>query len=101
MESLSLLLSVSIFSDRPCKLMPELLSRDNPFFCDLLDGANVAYYGHGLFRYSQVQKVVEELERMGERPLVIMPQKYAVASFRLAHGVTQKLNQSSLDAMAE
>lgn len=38
---------------------------------------------------------------MGERPLVIMPQKYANASFKMRHGVVQQLTNRSLDALKE
>ena len=60
------------------------------------DGANVAYFGQGNVRYSQVMHVVKELERMGERPLVIMPRKYVNSSFKLGDGVIQQLTPEAL-----
>ena len=68
-------------------------------FTAFVDGANVAYFGQGTVRYSQIVKVVEELEKMGERPLVIMPRKYVNASFRVANGGTQKLAARDLEAI--
>ena len=59
----------------------------------------MAYFGQGTVKYSQIVKVVEELEKMGERPLVIMPRKYVNASFRLANGSTQKLAHRDLEAI--
>ena len=59
----------------------------------IVDGPNVAYFGHGDVHYSQVKLVVEELERMGEKPLVIMPQKYVAPSFRLSVGALQELSE--------
>lgn len=59
----------------------------------------MAYFGQGTVRYSQVLQVVNELEKMGERPLVIMPRKYVNPSFRLGHGVVQELTQQSLDVV--
>lgn len=60
----------------------------------------MAYFGHGSLRYSQVLRVVQELEKMGERPLVIMPQKYANAHFRLANGQHQSLTEPELNVIA-
>lgn len=62
-----------------------------------LDGPNVGLYGCGKFRYSQVNEVVEELERMGERPLVIMPQKYIGPIFYLRKGPKQHLSKRDLE----
>ena len=69
-------------------------------FTAFVDGANVAYFGQGVVNYSQITQVVAELERMGERPLVIMPRKYVNASFRIANGSVQTLNSRDLEAMA-
>jgi hypothetical protein len=49
-----------------------------------------------MVRYSQVLKVVEELERLGERPLVIMQRKYVSSTFRLANGAVQQLAPEAL-----
>jgi pentatricopeptide repeat protein len=70
-------------------------------FTAFVDGPNVAYFGHSSVQYKQVQEVVNELERMGERPLVIMPQKYFAKSFRLT-GVDnsiQQLSQTDVEIM--
>ena len=71
------------------------------FLGDGTDGPNVAYFGHGMVRYSQVLKVVEELERLGERPLVIMPRKYVSTTFRLGHGVVQQLTPDALNVITK
>lgn len=50
----------------------------------IVDGANVAYADHGDLHYSQILHVVERLEAMGERPLVVMPSKYVGKKFYVA-----------------
>lgn len=54
------------------------------------DGANVAYYGHSNVHYSSLKKVVEKLESMGERPLVVMPEKYTSKSWACRPNFYQK-----------
>lgn len=49
----------------------------------IIDGPNVAYFGHSMLHYSQVARMVEHLENLGERPLVIMPHKYCQKSFHV------------------
>lgn len=55
------------------------LSEQNEFEY-IVDGANVAYnnqnYEMGRFSYGQIRLVVEELERIGKRVLVIIPSTY-------------------------
>lgn len=53
-------------------------------FTAIVDGANVAYAGHGNVHYSQVQLVVDKLEDMGEKVLVVMPSKYVGEKFYVA-----------------
>ena len=66
-------------------------------FCVPLDGPNIGFFGFGKFHYSQVKAIVEELERMGEKPLVTMPQKYIGSSFHLRkHGQQQHLAEKDL-----
>jgi hypothetical protein len=48
----------------------------------MVDGANVAYYGQSWVQYSSLKLVVEKLESMGERTLVVMPWKYTRGGFR-------------------
>ncbi|CAB9497638.1 expressed unknown protein [Seminavis robusta] len=76
-----------------------LENREGDPFTAFVDGANVAYFGQGTVRYSQVQKVVAELERLGENPLVIMPRKYVNSSFRRAQGAYQQLKPADLDVI--
>lgn len=66
----------------------------------LLDGANVAYYGYPELHYSQLKVVVDELKRMGEKPLVVLPKKYTYPAFMLSHsGRTQNLGNRDLDLL--
>lgn len=60
------------------------------------DGPNIGFAGYGDFHYSQVKVIVEELERMGEKPLVTMPNKYVCPSFFLRKGQQQKLTPKDL-----
>jgi hypothetical protein len=57
---------------------------DDAPYTAIVDGPNIAYYGHGDVHYSQVQCVVEELERLGEKVLVVMPFKYVASNFYLS-----------------
>ena len=51
-------------------------------FTAIVDGANVGYYMQnfegGRFSFHQIQFVVDSLEKLGERPLVILPFKYGL-----------------------
>eukprot|EP00522_Entomoneis_paludosa_P013426 CAMPEP_0172461178 /NCGR_PEP_ID=MMETSP1065-20121228/39579_1 /TAXON_ID=265537 /ORGANISM="Amphiprora paludosa, Strain CCMP125" /LENGTH=761 /DNA_ID=CAMNT_0013216419 /DNA_START=39 /DNA_END=2324 /DNA_ORIENTATION=- len=72
---------------------------DEPFTA-FVDGANVAFFGNGMVQYSQVKLMVDKLEQMGERPLVIMPRKYASRKFHLRlRGMVQVLDETSENAM--
>ena len=64
-----------------------------------VDGANVAYFGHPNVHYSQIRLVVDELNRMGETPLVIMPEKYVARKFRLSYGYVQELSSTEYEIM--
>lgn len=54
-------------------------------FTVVIDGPNVGYYmqnyDNGRFNYDQIKSVVDSLESVGERPLVILPRKYTYNSF--------------------
>jgi len=60
-------------------------TREGDPFTAVVDGANVAYFGFPELHYSQVEKVVDELRRMGENPLVVLPKKYTQRKFLLSH----------------
>jgi pentatricopeptide repeat protein len=64
-----------------------------------IDGPNVAYYGHGDIHYSQVKLIFDHLVRMGEKPLVIMPQKYIAKRFSLHAGRMQELTSKEMEIM--
>lgn len=58
---------------------------DGKSFTAIVDGPNVAYYmqnfQQGTFNYHQINFVVEALENMGERVLVVLPKKYTYDTF--------------------
>jgi len=68
-------------------------------FIDSIDGANVAYYGHKDVHYSTLKKVVEKLQVMGERPLVVMPKKYTLKSFACKPKYYQELTQKDQEVI--
>lgn len=55
----------------------------------IIDGANVAYdnqnFEGGRFSYGQIRLVLEELERIGKRVLVILPAQYGPKHFPLIY----------------
>jgi hypothetical protein len=69
--------------------------QDEPFTA-VVDGANIGYFGHGMVRYSQIQHIVNKLEVMKERPLVIMPHKYLQPKFYASVGKVQTLDVKDL-----
>ena len=81
---------LSLFSDW-------LRYRSGDAFTAFIDGPNVAYYGHGDVRWSQVEQVFQKLQQIGENPLVIMPQKYLSPKFYLSGlSRTQELSEADL-----
>ena len=58
------------------------------------DGPNVGYYfqnfDQGTFNFHQIQFVVDALEDMGEKVLVILPKKYTQNSFMLTNASGQR-----------
>lgn len=65
--------------------------REGEPFTAVVDAANVAYYlqnfEEGRFSFHQIQFVVDALERLGERPLVILPNKYSLPYFYVTIGI--------------
>lgn len=80
----------------PCPYVPCCSNREGEPFTAIVDGPNVAYFGHADLRYKQIELVVKKLVEMGENPLVTMPFKYARKSFRLSHGGQQTLADDEL-----
>jgi hypothetical protein len=77
-----------------------LRQRNGEPYTAIVDGPNVAFFGHGNFHYSQVQLIVDKLESMGERPLVTMPQRYLASSFWLTRaGYTQEISDREMEVM--
>jgi hypothetical protein len=74
--------------------------RKGPPFTAIVDGPNVAYFGHGDIHWNHVKAIVDELEQMGEHPLVIMPQKYTMEKFYLMSlGKTQQLSDKDMEVV--
>jgi len=74
-------------------------NREGNLYTTIVDGANVAYYGHSNVHYSSLKKIVEKLESMGERPLVVMPEKYTSKSFACRPNFYQKLTSRDQDVI--
>ncbi|KAG7346324.1 protein-only RNase P [Nitzschia inconspicua] len=75
-------------------------TRDGKPYTSIVDGANVAYYGHSNVHYSSLRAVVERLVGMGENPLVVMPSKYVQNSFRVGrNGHYQTLTERELGTL--
>jgi hypothetical protein len=70
--------------------------REGEQFTAIVDGPNIGYFGHGSIKYSQIKHVIDHLESMNERPLVIMPQKYAQPKFHSSIGWMQTLDEKEL-----
>jgi pentatricopeptide repeat protein len=68
----------------------ELDERKGEAFTAVVDGPNVGYYmqnyDEGRFSFHQIKFVVESLESLGERPLVVLPRKYCLDSFFITIG---------------
>lgn len=78
-----------------------LAGTDEPFTA-FVDGANVAHFGSGVVQYSQVKLMVDELLRLGENPVVIMPEKYATRKFYLRHlDTVQELKDKDMEIIDE
>jgi len=75
--------------------------REGEPFTAIVDGANVAYYGLGNVNYHHIDLMVKTLEKIGEKPLVIMPQKYAQKKFYLRQGYVQELPESQMKILEE
>lgn len=71
--------------------------REGEPFTAVVDGANVAFFGQGVVNHYQVHLVVDALEKMGETPLVVLPQKYAAKKFYIRKGFVQELPQEQLN----
>jgi hypothetical protein len=72
------------------EFLKSLAERDGEPFTAIVDGPNVGYYMQnfesGKFSFHQIKFLVDSLERMGERPLVVLPQKYTRKYFMVSIG---------------
>ena len=66
-------------------------SREGKPYTAIVDGPNVAYFGWGKVNLLQLQRMVDELEKQGEHPLVIMPEKYTRRTFHLRAGTVRHM----------
>jgi len=66
-------------------------------FTAIVDGPNVLYHGQGEVHFSQLKKVIEKLEEMNEKPLILMPYKYVQSKINLRYDYVQKLDEKSLE----
>ena len=73
----------------------------NPCCVDLsfVDGPNVAYFGYHHVNYCTLKLVVEKLEAIGERPLVVMPYKYVQPKFHISRTNVQVLSEQDWDVI--
>ncbi|EEC46713.1 predicted protein [Phaeodactylum tricornutum CCAP 1055/1] len=83
------------------EFMKWLDTRAGDPFTAILDGPNIGYYMQnfegGRFSYHQLKFVVDSLESMNEKPLVILPRKYANDRIHLTiGGVMQTLKKEEL-----
>lgn len=74
-------------------------AREGDPFTAIIDGPNVAYFGHPFVHYSTLKLVVDKLEDMGEKPLVVMPHKYVQAKFRTSGTMEQHLSKRDFEVI--
>jgi Pentacotripeptide-repeat region of PRORP len=65
--------------------------RGDPYTA-FIDGPNVAYFGHRYLDWKYIERMVQQVEDLGETPLVIMPTRYTSPTFRLSDGSIQELD---------
>jgi hypothetical protein len=68
--------------------------RGDPYTA-FIDGPNVAYFGHRYLDWKNVEKMVQQVEDLGETPLVIMSTRYTSPSFYLSDGSLQELDDNA------
>jgi pentatricopeptide repeat protein len=76
-------------------------TRSGKPYTAIVDGANVAYFGWGRVNVYQLMHMVNALERQGEHPLVIFPQKYTLQRFHLRQGMLQVLREEEMAYLEE
>ncbi len=76
-------------------------TRSGKPYTAIVDGANVAYFGWGRVNVYQLMHMVNALERQGEHPLVIFPQKYTLQRFHLRQGMIQVLREEEMAYLEE
>lgn len=64
-----------------------LENREGRPYTAIIDGPNVAYFGWGRINLHQLMLMVDALEKQGEHPLVVMPEKYTRKKFYLRQGM--------------
>ena len=76
-------------------------TRSGKPYTAIVDGANVAYFGWGRVNVYQLMHMVNALERQGEHPLVVFPQKYTLQRFHLRQGIIQVLREEEMAYLEE
>lgn len=72
-----------------------LENREGRPYTAIIDGPNVAYFGWGRVNLQQLALMVGALEKKGEHPLVIMPEKYTRRKFYLRQGLVSFILEES------
>jgi len=72
-------------------------AREGRPYTAIVDGANVAYFGWGKVNVHQLIHMVDALEKQGEYPLVVFPEKYTWRKFHLRQGMIQVLQDEELE----
>ena len=83
-----------------------LNTREGEPFTAIVDGANVGYYmqnfDKGGFSYHQIKFMVDTLESRGEKPLVVLPNKYNQTNYvYTSKNQYQRLSQSDVGIMKD
>jgi hypothetical protein len=83
-----------------------LNNREGDPFTAIVDGANVGYYmqnfDKGGFNYNQIKFMVDSLEARGERPLVVLPNKYSHTNYvYTSKQQYQQVNESDVQIMKD
>ena len=74
-------------------------TREGKPYTSIVDGANIAYFGWGKVNIHQLIHMVDALEKQGEYPLVVFPQKYTRRKFHLRKGMMQVLKDEEMELL--
>lgn len=74
-------------------------AREGKPYTAIVDGANIAYFGWGKINVFQLIHMMDALEKQGEHPLVVFPEKYTRKKFHLRAGMIQVLKDEELEKL--